>query len=196
MPVMRATHRSLARGAALAFGAFYSVARLRNPEYWDLLDDVNLAVHESGHVVFGLFGDPLHTLGGSLLQVVVPLAFVGYFFRSRQRFAAAFTLFWVGASMLNVAHYIGDAQAQALPLLGGENVVHDWWFLLTGWDLLPRDGAIAGLVQGWAALCMASALGGGLATMRESSAGPASQRFSHASGDASEIATHWPPPDR
>ena len=32
------------------------------------------------------------------------------------------TLFWVGQSLFNVSVYVKDARAQALPLLGGEDV--------------------------------------------------------------------------
>src|SRR5690349_24862000 len=41
--------RARLRIAALVLIAIYAVARLRNPEYWDPLDDLNLAVHEAGH---------------------------------------------------------------------------------------------------------------------------------------------------
>ena len=94
--------------------------------------------------------------GGSLLQVLLPSVFVAYFLVRRDRFAASVILAWVGASLSNVALYIGDAQAQELPLLGGENVIHDWWYLLTEWDLLPHDGVIANYVRMAAALAFIS----------------------------------------
>lgn len=161
---------------ALLVGVLYGLIRFRNPEHWDPLDDVNLAVHEAGHVFFQAFGDPWHTLGGSLFQVIVPVVFVGYFIKSRQRFSVAITLIWVAISVLNVATYVGDARSQDLPLLGGENTVHDWWFLLTEWDLLQRDREVAGLLRSVGAVTLAVSLGVGLATLRESSAGPHPQR--------------------
>jgi len=145
----------------------YAMRRLADAEYWDLLDDLNLAIHEAGHLVFQPFGEQGMTLGGSLFQLLVPLVFVGYFVRHRQRFAASIVLAWVAASLLNVAVYIGDASAQELPLLGGENVVHDWWFLLTEWDLLPRDTAIAGNVRMVGALAWIVSAAGALAFARE-----------------------------
>ena len=131
------------RVAFLVAIGLYAIARLRNPEYWDPLDDLNLAVHEAGHLVFSAFGETLTILGGSAFQVIVPLAFVGYFVRSKQRYAAAVTMSWVGVSLLNVARYVGDARAQELPLLGGEDSIHDWWYLLINWDLLKSDLTIA-----------------------------------------------------
>ena len=141
------TPRNLGRAlTALGLG-IYGFIRLRNPEYWDLLDDLNLAIHEAGHVVFQPLGDTLVVLGGSVLQVLVPLAFVLYFLRQREPFSAAVIGAWLGASLGNVALYIGDARAQELPLLGGENAIHDWWYLLTEWNLLDHDLAIGGWVR-------------------------------------------------
>ena len=144
---LAANPRQLLRYLVAAGIAAYGFARFRNPEYWDLLDDVNLAVHEAGHVFFQPFGDPLVVLGGSLLQVMVPAAFVAYFLRRQDTFAASVVAAWLGASLTNVALYIGDARAQELPLLGGENVIHDWWYLFTEWDLLPYDLTIANWVR-------------------------------------------------
>jgi len=159
--------RQLVRLAVAAGIAVYGFARFRNPEYWDLLDDVNLAVHEAGHVVFQLLGDPVVVLGGSLFQVLVPAIFVGYFFLRHEWFAASVIMAWVGASLSNVALYIGDARAQELPLLGGENVIHDWWYLFTEWDLLPHDLAIANWVRIASALSFVIAVIGSIRYSRE-----------------------------
>ena len=148
--------------------AVYGMSRLRSADHWDLLDDVTLAIHETGHLVFQPFGEQGLTLGGSLFQVIVPLAFVAYFLLHKQRFAAACVMAWVGASLLNVATYIGDARAQELPLLGGENAVHDWWYLLTEWDLLARDLAIARGVRALATLAWIVSVGGALTCARDS----------------------------
>lgn len=121
----------------------YAAKRIADTQYWDLLDDLNLAIHEAGHLVFQPFGDHGMTVGGSLFQVLVPLVFVAYFVTRRDRFAASIVLAWVAVNLLNVALYIGDARAQDLPLLGGENTIHDWWYLLTEWDALARDREIA-----------------------------------------------------
>ena len=71
--------RKRLRVAFLVLIGLYAVARLRNAEYWDPLDDLDLAVHEAGHLVFSAFGETLTILGGSAFQVLVPLAFVAYF---------------------------------------------------------------------------------------------------------------------
>lgn len=170
------TPRLALRLLAVPLIALYGVARLGNAEHWDPLDDLNLAVHEAGHLVFQPFGDHPMVLGGSLFQVLVPLAFVGYFLTRRQRFSAAVVLAWCAASLLNVAHYIGDARAQELPLLGGDDSIHDWWYLLTEWDLLPRDTAIASVVRAVSALGWIVSAGGALAYAREGEAAAAAGR--------------------
>lgn len=151
------------RLAALAPLALYAIARLRDPEWWDLLDDMNLAVHEAGHIVFSPFGDQLGALGGSLFQLLVPLAFVAYFWRSRQRWAAGVTLAWVAVNCLYVGRYAADARAQLLPLIGGENVIHDWWFVLVNWDLLPYDQAIGRAFHAAGFFLFLLAIGAGIA---------------------------------
>jgi hypothetical protein len=153
--------RAWLRVVALTLLGLYVVARLRNVEHWDLLDDLDLAVHEAGHLVFQPLGDHPMVIGGSLFQVMVPLTFVAYFAFSRQAFASSVTLAWAGVNLLDVARYIGDARARDLPLLGGENSVHDWWYLLTEWDALPYDTAIARWVRLAGACAMLLALAAG-----------------------------------
>jgi len=158
--------RARLRGAFLALISIYAAARVRNPEYWDPLDDLNLAVHEAGHMVFSAFGETMTILGGSMFQVLVPAVFVGYFARTRQRYAAAVTLSWVAVNLLNVARYIGDARAQELPLLGGEDSMHDWWYLLINWDLLPKDLVIARWVHFLGVVAFLSSLVGGVFALK------------------------------
>ena len=180
------------RVAFLALIAVYAIARVRSPEYWDPLDDLNLAVHEAGHLVFSAFGETLTILGGSAFQVIVPLAFVVYFARTKQRYAAAVTTSWVGVNLLNVARYIGDARAQDLPLLGGEDSIHDWWYLLTNWDLLPSDTIIARWVHFFGVVAFLVAIIGGWMTLRHRYPDQASRtgRNSSKDGDAGKAGTN------
>ncbi|NTU99028.1 hypothetical protein HGA64_03420 [Candidatus Falkowbacteria bacterium] len=102
---------------------------------WHFIDNLNLIIHEAGHTLFTPFGDKLHTLGGSLLQILMPFLFVIYFFNREQYYSSTIMLFWVSQNLLNVSIYAGDAVRMELPLLGGENTIHDWNHLLegTGW---------------------------------------------------------------
>lgn len=145
-------------------------AYLRDPHAFLLLDHVDLAIHEAGHVVFSPFGEFIAVAGGTILQLVLPAAFVAYFFRTGQPYAGFVTLFWVAQSMHNTAVYIGDARAQMLPLVGGEYVIHDWAYMLSRLRLLTDDRAIADMVRAAAALVWFAALGGGLRHARRSTA--------------------------
>lgn len=102
---------------------------------------MNLAIHETGHLVFGWGGDMLAALGGTLLQVLMPLAFAVSFWRRGDRHAATIGLWWAGQNCFNIARYVADARAQALPLVGGGE--HDWTYLLSRWGVLERDLGIA-----------------------------------------------------
>jgi hypothetical protein len=117
--------------ATLYFG-YYALTSTE----WHFIDNANLIIHEAGHVVFMFFGDFLHILGGSLLQVVFPLVFAGYFFFRKDLFSASLVLFWVGQNLINVSVYAGDAIVMQLPLLGGDTVMHDWNTLLSMMGLL------------------------------------------------------------
>ena len=85
--------------------------------------------------------------GGSLFQVIMPALFVGYFWYNGKYYSAALVLFWVGESILNVSVYAGDSLALQLPLLGGEDTLHDWNYMLTSLNLLPATAKIAGAIR-------------------------------------------------
>lgn len=123
----------------------YGILILRTPETFRLIDNVDLAIHETGHLVFAPFGEFMTALGGSLFQLIMPAVFVAAFWRRGDRFAAYVTMWWVAQSSWNLSRYIGDAQAQALPLVGGGE--HDWAYLLGSLGWLSKDAVIAGAVR-------------------------------------------------
>jgi hypothetical protein len=131
-----------------------------HPGTWTLgLDDINLAIHETGHLVFSPLGEWPTVAGGTLFQLLVPLAFAGSFLHQRDRHAATVALWWVGQNLFNIARYVGDARAQELPLVGGGE--HDWTWMLFELDLLGRDVALALQVHrvGIAVILLSSVLG-------------------------------------
>jgi hypothetical protein len=131
-----------------------------DPSQWHLIDGVNLLIHEAGHLVFSPFGEFMMIAGGSLFQVIMPALFVGYFIYQRQYYSAALVLFWVGESILNVSVYAGDSIALQLPLLGGQDSVHDWNYLLTSLDLLSSTSTVAGLIRFLGTIVIVLAAGG------------------------------------
>ena len=144
--------------------AVYGFFLLRDPETFRLLDNVDLAIHEAGHVFFGPFGEFIGFLGGTLMQLIVPLTFLGYFVFKRDFHAASVMLWWTGQNLWNISVYVKDARAMELPLVGGG--VHDWRFLLgeTGW--LPHDQEIGQAVHMFGVMCyMGASIWGILAVM-------------------------------
>jgi hypothetical protein len=133
-----------ARTALTAILLLYGLAILREPGF-AAIDNVNLPIHETGHIVFGAFGELVAALGGTIFQLLVPAVFVGYFLRRRDQHSASVALWWFAENLWYVAVYIGDAQEQALPLVGGGE--HDWAFILAELDVLQRDDAIASFVR-------------------------------------------------
>ncbi len=125
--------------------AIYGVVILRAETPWAFVDNLNLAIHEAGHVVFSPFGETMHWMGGTLLQLLVPLAFCGYFLKEGDEHGASVALWWVGENCWNIATYIRDAEAMELPLVGGGE--HDWNTMLTAWGLMGSYVRIADLVH-------------------------------------------------
>lgn len=127
------------------------------------LHRVNLVFHEAGHVLFSPFGDFLYVLGGSLGQLMMPLiVMLAFFFRERNPFGAAVGLWWLGHSAMDLAIYIDDARALALPLLGGGTGYddpdrHDWNHLLTRMGLLESDHLLASACYSMGRLSMLGA---------------------------------------
>jgi hypothetical protein len=109
----------------------------------------NLVFHEAGHVIFGFLGRFMSVLGGSLLQVAVPIVIAVAFLRQGDRFGAAVGIWWAGQNLLDLAPYIADARRLQMVLLGGRTGAevegHDWEYLLTemGWLHLDRTLGMA-----------------------------------------------------
>jgi hypothetical protein len=140
----------------------YGVLCALSPNTYRWLDLVNLVFHEAGHAVFGLFGDFLGVLGGTLMQVLIPAIATGHFVLYGQRWSGMVTLLWVSQSLFNVSVYVKDARAQALPLLGGDDAIHDWNWLLGRLGLLSWDQVIGGAIYATGLVVFAVSILGGL----------------------------------
>ena len=114
---------------------------------------INLVFHEAGHVIFRLFGNFISILGGSLLQLLVPLlVMLAFIFKHRDNFAASIGLWWLSQSMMDLVPYISDARAQEMWLLGGVRGkdmpgIHDWNNILSRLGLLEYDQVFATLLM-------------------------------------------------
>jgi hypothetical protein len=160
-----------ARGLLLLFLALWTLVFLRHgmsAHYLmsSFMHVVNLVFHEAGHVLLMPFGRFLAVLGGSALQLLIPLLCGGVFLlKNRDPFAASVTLWWAGQSLMDLAPYIADARALRLPLLGGgtgaEVEGHDWEYLLGALGLMNQDVILGRLAFAAGALAVLAALGWG-----------------------------------
>jgi len=112
---------------------------------YHFLDGVNLLFHEAGHVFFGVFGRTMQFLGGTLGQLVFPIATAVHFRREGKAFDSAVCLLWLGESLMYAGVYIADAQRRALPLIN--DGIHDWWWLLSRWGALGAAETLGTLVH-------------------------------------------------
>ena len=131
---------------------------------------VNLPFHEAGHVLFSPFGRFMMTLGGSLLQVAVPIVCAVVFLtKTRDPFAASAAAWWAGQSLMDLAPYIADARALQLTLLGGRTGAevegHDWEYILQTLGWLHRDAALGDEAFTIGAVVMVGALAWGGAVL-------------------------------
>jgi hypothetical protein len=110
-----------------------------------VIDMIDLFIHEAGHLIFSIFGRFIGFLGGSLFQVIIPVATVIVFGRSSLK-SAPFTLYWTGQSTINVSIYIGDAPFQRLQLIS-RGVIHDWRWILNHTGMIGYAGDIASIVN-------------------------------------------------
>lgn len=130
---------------------------------WNFLNLVDLPIHETGHLIFRLFGEFMMVAGGSLFQIIVPAAFVGYFLKRGELYSASMVLFWVGQSILNVWVYADDAVRMQLVLTSGmtgsEGSFHDWNYMLSGLGLLDYHAVVSGLIRFAGTLTIMAAAG-------------------------------------
>lgn len=104
------------------------------------MDYVNFLFHEAGHVVFLVFGTTIGFLGGTILQLLIPII-CGLVLIKQQEdwFGGGLCGWWFGENMVNIGLYMKDAPYRVMPLIGGE---HDWVYLFSQWQLMPHAETI------------------------------------------------------
>ncbi len=184
----------IVRAPLLLYLAVVGVRHLRDPEHASLLfGGVTFGIHELGHVLFAPLGQWMSIAGGSLSQILAPIAAgaVLLLYRKdgepqRDWFGASVALAWLSFSMWNLATYVDDADDQALALIGmTDEPIHDWNYLLDSLGLLAADDALAGFLRvlAFATWLGALAFGGWLLnTMARSGAGGAGPATADPSG--------------
>ncbi len=123
---------------------FYTI----NKGQFTFIDYINLLIHEGGHGVFKIFGKFIYTLGGTLMQLIIPSMFIIYYWIKKKIFVTQIFLVWLGENLMNISVYAEDARVQKLPLLGGNKVYHDWTWLLSQTGMLEQDQLVGKIFYG------------------------------------------------
>lgn len=100
-------------------------------------DSFLLLIHEAGHTFFSVFGNRILTiLGGSLLEVAMPLGIVIYCYLNGMEKLTQLFLFITGSAWMSVGFYAADGNLRQLPLIADLGPgSHDWGNLLRHWNL-------------------------------------------------------------
>jgi len=144
----------ISKPATIAWTAFYLLFlcyAAANSGKFLLADYVFLPIHEGGHLLFGWFGHTIGVMGGTLLQLFVPLAIAVYFVFKRQIPGAAFAAFFFFENFLNVATYMADSRRMELSYItvgDPDFAEHDWLTLFSRMGVLEYDTRIAAVVRG------------------------------------------------
>ena len=126
------------------------------------IDNVNLPIHEGGHIIFGMFGwEELMVWGGTIMQLLVPFLLAAGFAYRREISGTVFCAFMFFENFLNVATYMADARELDLPLVTtgpADYVEHDWAHILGHLGLLRYDTLFASWLRAAAYLGMVSTI--------------------------------------
>ena len=117
-----------AAGAVLLIAVWGWFALVKNDQT-PIFVYLNIAVHETGHVLFRPFGELTMLVMGSGFEVLFPFA-VGLVFliRKRDLVSTAVSWGWAASALASAATYIADADDGRLALLGGAgpDTAGDW----------------------------------------------------------------------
>ena len=147
----------------LALAALYGGLCALHPGDYHFIDGVNLLFHEAGHPLFGFFGNEfLMVMGGTLMQLLMPLVAIASFIKSGQRFSAAVTGIWFAENFFNISVYVKDAVMMELPLVGNGDRVHDWNYILGETGRLGRAVHIGNMIYGTGLVFLAASVAAGV----------------------------------
>lgn len=152
----------------LAYTAWLLLAAIDDPDRQTLFGGLDLGIHEAGHLLTGAFGHLVCSAMGSGAQCLAPIAAGAVLLWKHRDFTGIFfCLCWLGVNGFEVARYMADATAMAMPLVsvGGGDVTHDFNYLFGELGLLGQDQAIANLTRFASYLCLAGGIAGQAWTM-------------------------------
>ncbi len=140
-------------------GYDYRIAEINQ----SFMHNILLPIHEAGHVIFRILGEFMMVLGGSLMQLLVPLGIsLAFIVKRHDNFAAATGLWWASVSLVDLSAYIYDALYPQMTLIGGsvgdEAGIHDWINILRTVNLLQHAHAYGSIAHFLGSVLMVASL--------------------------------------
>ncbi len=123
----------------LAMGVYFFL----NVGHYTLLDNFDLIIHEAGHAIISFLGETIYFLGGTLMQIIVPVLLFAFCFYNTLLKSMQLSLAFLGQNLINISVYAGDASTKKLRLFGPPGAKHDWNFVLSKYGILDWDQDIA-----------------------------------------------------
>lgn len=123
----------------------------------NIFNAIDFGVHEAGHYLLMFFGEFITILGGSLLQTIFPLLWMGALIWKRWYYAASLCFIWLAYNLYDVAMYAADARSRSLPLATFStdyDSAHDWYQILSRLGKLESDLAVASSLRAIGIVCV------------------------------------------
>ena len=119
--------------------------------YWDapwystIFRGIDLVIHEIGHILWAPLGEFMGFAGGTLTQLLAPVAVGAALVRQRDWFGVSFAVCWLGINCFEIVEYAGDALTRRIPLVSPTSAEpeHDWTYMLAELGILQHTEVVA-----------------------------------------------------
>lgn len=101
--------------------------------FFFFIDNFLLIIHEAGHSFFSIFGSRFLTiLGGTILEILIPVMIFLYGWWNYQRFVAQLGILLTSFAWIESSAYAADAVSRRMPLIGNlPKSSHDFYNLFS-----------------------------------------------------------------
>ncbi len=130
-----------------SFFIWYFMSSAFSTEKWHFIDNVDLIIHQAGHLIFLLFEELVTVIGGSFVQIAIPVALVAFFIFRKNYYLTSLLVMWLGYNLVNVSVYMADATTMLLPLPGWKPFPSDWNYIFGALNIMAWSKQVAFLVN-------------------------------------------------
>jgi len=116
--------------------------------YMSWIDVVDFFIHEFWHILFSLFWNEfLSVAGWTLLQLIIPLLLLLYFWKQKDYFAVSLCFAWIWTNFFYISMYSWDAVNMNLPLISmwWWEVIHDWFYMFSNLWIINHTSLISNI---------------------------------------------------